>query len=50
MKSGKSTLEFEYLDKFTTDFKDILGNEKGAQVDSFDEKKIEVLNLMLLSF
>jgi hypothetical protein len=37
--SGQSNFEYEYLGKFETEFKNILGHESGAQVCSFDGKK-----------
>jgi hypothetical protein len=36
--SGQSNFEFEYLSKFETELKNILGYESGAQVCSFDGK------------
>jgi hypothetical protein len=39
INSGQSNFDYEYLGKFETEFKNILGHESGAQVCSFDGKK-----------
>ncbi len=36
---GQSNFEFEYLGEFVTEFENILVNESGAHVCSFDGKK-----------
>jgi hypothetical protein len=49
VNSGQTNFEFRYLGEFQIEFENILGCELGVQVGSFDEKKSEGENLVLLS-
>ncbi len=40
INSGQSNFKYEYLGEFETEFKNILGHDSGAQVCSFDGKKL----------
>ncbi len=49
VNSGQTNFEFRYLGEFQIEFENILGCELVVQVGSFDEKKSEGENLVLLS-